>query len=155
MTEPSENRARLPIESDGELIGQIFCTFCGNLNEIDAEVCTSCGQYIADQGPDLSARLRRIRRHASQSPELDAKRESTGALMGVDAPPREARWQEAIATRFGPYTGANLILLAGWFLFGLGVIAIFHEAEWQYVIGIFFVAALCCVLSAVSASRRS
>jgi hypothetical protein len=50
---------------DGELENVLYCTYCWMLNELDAQTCVSCGEYIADQGPELRARLSRIRRHAS------------------------------------------------------------------------------------------
>jgi ribosomal protein L40E len=53
-----------PLNAEGELVGSVFCMYCGELNPVGAMTCQSCGQYIADQGPDLSARLQRIRRYA-------------------------------------------------------------------------------------------
>jgi hypothetical protein len=53
------------VNDDGELVGGLFCAYCGEVNEPEADSCQSCGKYIADQGPDLNARLRRIRRYAS------------------------------------------------------------------------------------------
>ncbi len=57
----------LSLGADGELTGAMSCLYCGSLNHGSADVCSSCGEYIADQGPDLSARLHRIRRHAAHS----------------------------------------------------------------------------------------
>ncbi len=54
-----------PLSDEGELVAACFCIYCGELNPVGVEVCASCGRYIADQGPDLSARLKRIRRFAS------------------------------------------------------------------------------------------
>ena len=150
MIDPSTSRARLPSESDGELVGQIFCTYCGNLNETAADVCTSCGHYIADQGPDLSARLRRIRRYASQSPELNAQHESTDVLMGVDAPIQRTHWLEAVTTRIGPYTRANILLACTLFSLGLGMIFIFRGLTWTYVVGVFCVGAFLLIRSRVT-----
>src|SRR5262245_8122575 len=53
-----------PLSADGEIVGSFFCMYCGELNPLGVLSCHGCGQYIADQGPDLSARLHRIRRHA-------------------------------------------------------------------------------------------
>jgi hypothetical protein len=49
---------------DGELLQQIFCVYCHGLNEPESSVCAHCGKYIANQGPDLSARLSRLKGYA-------------------------------------------------------------------------------------------
>ncbi len=91
MTKPAASQPQPLTETDDELIGQIFCTYCGHKNDTEAETCTGCGQYIADQGPDLRARLHRISRYASHSPQLDGTGATDGPLLGVDAPTNEAR----------------------------------------------------------------
>jgi hypothetical protein len=62
------NRKSACINDEGELIDGRFCAYCGSLNETVAEVCEQCGEYIADQGPDLRSRLQRISRHARNIP---------------------------------------------------------------------------------------
>ncbi len=59
------NRRSVRIDQDGELLDGLFCAYCGEINDPGADSCEHCGQYIADQGPDLSARLHRISRYAS------------------------------------------------------------------------------------------
>jgi hypothetical protein len=54
-----------PLSDDGELSNSFFCVYCGELNPMGTAICKSCGRYIGDQGPDLSARLHRIKRYAS------------------------------------------------------------------------------------------
>src|SRR5687767_9411509 len=52
------------VGDDGELSGAMFCTTCGSLNDVGAEMCKSCDAVLAEQGNHLSARLRRISRRA-------------------------------------------------------------------------------------------
>src|SRR5262249_29564903 len=60
-----QKTARIGI--DGELTAGKFCAYCGNLNDAGAATCEHCGEYIADQGPDLANRLARISRRASHA----------------------------------------------------------------------------------------
>jgi hypothetical protein len=62
---PGEGEKSVQIDTDGELIDKLFCLYCGELNHPGVDICENCGKYIADQGPDLHSRLRRISRHAS------------------------------------------------------------------------------------------
>ncbi len=62
---------------DGELTAGKFCAYCGNLNDEQAPTCQHCGEYILDQGPDLTSRLARISRRASHTPL------SSGGLIGT------------------------------------------------------------------------
>jgi hypothetical protein len=81
MTNIDRKWQPMRINADGELSGGLFCAYCGEVNVPEAESCERCGKYIADQGPDLSARLRRIRRYASNvHQEIDEKR--TADLIG-------------------------------------------------------------------------
>ncbi len=63
MPDLQEDRSPVRVNDDGELIGGLFCVYCGEINEPGVDCCESCGQYIADQGPDLNARLRRENTH--------------------------------------------------------------------------------------------
>ncbi len=67
MNRPA-NQKSARINAEGELIDGRFCAYCGGLNGNIAEVCEHCGEYIADQGPDLRSRLQRISRHARNIP---------------------------------------------------------------------------------------
>jgi hypothetical protein len=60
------------VGTDGELSAGKFCAYCGNLNQGDADYCQHCGEFIFDQGPDLSSRLARIKRRASSARSQDA-----------------------------------------------------------------------------------
>ena len=68
IADPYPEVGSLSLGADGELTGAISCAYCGMLNRLGTDVCNQCGEYIADQGPDLQARLRRISRHANRSP---------------------------------------------------------------------------------------
>jgi hypothetical protein len=67
LLEPSKKRESRQINDEGELIGAVFCGYCGGLNPANAAQCEHCHEHIADQGPDLRSRLQRIHRHASNS----------------------------------------------------------------------------------------
>jgi hypothetical protein len=77
------NRQSMRIDEDGELLDGLFCVYCGEINDVGADTCEYCGVYIADQGPDLSARLHRISRHASTVHKQINDRPSTD-LIGSD-----------------------------------------------------------------------
>jgi hypothetical protein len=62
---PSETATPVQVSDEGELTDKLFCLYCGELNHPGVDVCQSCGKYIADQGPDLHSRLKRIGRYAS------------------------------------------------------------------------------------------
>jgi hypothetical protein len=66
---PESQIANKPVQlnDEGELIGGVFCAYCGGLNPADAAECVHCQEHIADQGPDLHSRLQRIHRRASSS----------------------------------------------------------------------------------------
>jgi hypothetical protein len=74
-----------PLSADGELVGSFFCVYCGELNPIGVMICQSCRRYIADQGPDLSARLQRIMRYASSVHQVDqaSQPDLIGGSVGV------------------------------------------------------------------------
>jgi dipeptidyl aminopeptidase/acylaminoacyl peptidase len=61
---------KIRISSDGELLSGVFCVECGTLNPNGTKFCPTCGDLLADQGPDLRARLNRIRRYASGAPPV-------------------------------------------------------------------------------------
>jgi hypothetical protein len=67
--EPSKKLESRQINEEGELIGAVFCEYCGGLNRADTPECEHCQKHIADQGPDLRARLNRISRYASAAPQ--------------------------------------------------------------------------------------
>jgi Tol biopolymer transport system component len=58
------------ISSDGELLSGVFCVECGTLSPSETRFCPKCGDLLADQGPDLRARLNRIQRYASGAPPV-------------------------------------------------------------------------------------
>jgi hypothetical protein len=61
--------------SDGELLSGKFCAYCGNQNIASDDYCQHCSAYIADQGPDLTARLARISRRAASVRTAGSHRE--------------------------------------------------------------------------------
>jgi hypothetical protein len=67
MTRSQSANNPVKLNDEGELVGGIFCEYCGELNRAEAVECERCHEHIADQGPDLRARLQRISRHASSS----------------------------------------------------------------------------------------
>jgi len=67
MADRSGNRKPIQFGDDGELLSGVFCVKCGTLNPCDADRCQKCGDVLTEQGPDLSKRLARIRRHASHT----------------------------------------------------------------------------------------
>lgn len=74
------------INAEGELVGGVFCEYCGGLNRADVAECEHCHEHIADQGPDLRSRLQRIRRYASGAPQQSG--------------PKRDDWLNAMATGF-------------------------------------------------------
>jgi Tol biopolymer transport system component len=58
------------ISSDGELLSGVFCVECGTLSPSETRFCPKFGDLLADQGPDLRARLNRIQRYASGAPPV-------------------------------------------------------------------------------------
>src|SRR5215813_3207578 len=62
---PQPDLESIRFGSDGELLSGIFCAYCGNRNATTDRYCRHCGEYIADQGPDLTSRLARISRRAA------------------------------------------------------------------------------------------
>jgi hypothetical protein len=75
------------VGDDGEILAGIFCDACGDLNETGASSCGNCGAYLLDQGPDLSARLSRIRRYAGATKNVSREEpyltERTLLLLGL------------------------------------------------------------------------
>jgi hypothetical protein len=69
------------IGDDGEILAGLFCDACGDLNETGVESCQNCGAYLIDQGPDLKARLSRIRRYALTAQHQEAEQSPLSARI--------------------------------------------------------------------------
>ncbi len=122
MPDLERDRSLVRVNDDGELIGGLFCVYCGEINEPGVDCCESCGQYIADQGPDLSARLRRIRRYASSVhdrvddvPQMDligSKRIGKALTLFEDQVSSHREfWKEVRRLTVGFFVGFSLGLL--------------------------------------------
>jgi hypothetical protein len=91
MREQKLEEKPLRFNADGELENVLYCTYCWTLNELDAQMCVSCGEYIADQGPDLRARLSRISHYASSVQSTGAETEGIGSVKAPGRPERLSR----------------------------------------------------------------
>lgn len=101
---------------DGELLEQIFCVYCNGLNQPYSEECFHCGKYIADQGPDLRARLSRLRRYAYSVHEHDT--------ISVSAPNTKDTLQIFCANCGNPYQQDEM---SCWYCGGT---SIYEQVEW-------------------------
>src|SRR5215212_2552145 len=97
MREQKLEEKPLRFNADGELENVLYCTYCWTLNELNAQTCVSCGEYIADQGPDLRARLHRIRRYASNvASSTGGETEGIGSVKAPGRPERVSRLEAFI-----------------------------------------------------------
>ncbi len=69
----SPHRQSAQVNDEGELVDLKFCVYCSEINPPDATICQHCGEYIADQSPDLRSRLERISRRASATSTSDKR----------------------------------------------------------------------------------
>jgi hypothetical protein len=167
--EPSKKRESRQVNEEGELIGAVFCEYCGELNPADAAECEHCHEHIADQGPDLRSRLQRISRRASG---LEAFSDIAGGVIGsvTGQPSPESHEGRSIlsvpiqALRAGSLarlTELGAVLASVTFLIFMVAYLIVPSREMLPVIVFFLVAALSCTTVSIvintqqsSADRR-
>jgi hypothetical protein len=112
---------------DGELLAGKFCAYCGDLNDEDAENCEHCGEYIADQGPDLRSRLARIsRRGGHANPTM------TG-LIGADEDEGTAEPDSSLEHRINRLMVSYHGISGSWLELSLHVLALSAEVLLVYM----------------------
>jgi hypothetical protein len=141
--EPSKKLESRQINEEGELIGAVFCEYCGELNRADAAECEHCHEHIADQGPDLRSRLQRISRRASSLEGVPDVADG-GAERVTGQPHAEQSKQPSIllkALRAGSFTRlAELAAVLANAFFLLSVVAVLTQPSWEGLLVVIFFA---------------
>ncbi len=82
----SPRRQSAQVNDEGELVDLKFCVYCSGINQPDATICQNCGEYIADQSPDLRSRLERISRRAHAAPVAEDEAHPQDLIGSVPEP---------------------------------------------------------------------